>query len=177
MANNVRKFNASWSIANWVFTIIISGIVFVGFPGLIYHRIVSGAFDNEASTLFLFVGGLVPAIFLVALLFAPMRYTVTDSEVIINRLGPNLVIPIRDAADIRRIQRKELGFLPMRVFGVGGFCGSYGYFWNLRLGLFKGYITNTRTLIFIKYSGNKKILISLDRPEEFLNAVAQARNR
>jgi len=59
------------------------------------------------------------------------------------------------------------------VFGVGGFCGSYVKFYNYKLGVFQTYITNRKTLIFIEDGNSNKILISPERPEEFLNAVDQ----
>lgn len=123
----------------------------------------------------MFLIGLVPCVFVLALFFAPMRYSITTAEVIVERLGPNVVILIQSIDEIRRIQKKELGFT-LRLFGVGGFCGAYGTFWNRRLGAFQAYITNTKTLILIKHQGGRKILLSPEKPEEFVDAVARARN-
>ena len=176
MVNEIQKFSARWSIAVWLSTIIIGLVVFVMIPYGILEAIMTGKLATDAAKAYTFLIGLVSIIFVVAVFFAPMNYAITSSEVMVNRLGPNIVVPIGDIYDVQSLKRKELGLLPLRVFGVGGFCGSYGYFWSSRLGLFKTHITNTRTLILIKYSDNKKILLSPGKPQEFLDTVAHARN-
>jgi hypothetical protein len=179
MLNNIQKFSARWSVFVWCMTIIIGLVVFVMIPYGILSAIWTGKLTTDVAKDYSFLIGVigVPVVFVLAVFFAPLKYTITNSEIITNRLGPNVVVPIKSIHDINRIPRKELGPIPLRVFGVGGFCGSYGYFWSLRLGLFKAYITNTQTLIFIKYGDNKKILLSPERPEEFLRAITQAKNR
>jgi hypothetical protein len=175
MVNNTQKFSAHWSIIVWIITIIIGLIVFVVVPVRVFSFVVSEEI-NETAKFYLFMIALVPTIFLVAILFAPQRYTITNSEVIVNRLGPNIVIPISCISDVKQIQRKEVGFA-IRLFGSRGFCGAYGTFYSFRLGLFKGYITNSKTLVFIKHNNGKKILLSPDRPDEFVAAVTQLQDR
>jgi hypothetical protein len=176
MANEIRRFSAPWSILNWCLTIVVSLIVFIVLPYGILREFLTGNLTSDPAKAYAFLFGLIPAIFVLAVFFAPMRYTISSSEVIINRLGPNIVIPINSIDNIKRLQRKDVGFLPMRLFGVGGFFGSYGTFWSFRLGLFQGYVTNTRTLVFITYDKNMKVLISPERPDDFLDDVTQLQN-
>lgn len=175
MENETRKFSAPWSVTCWVMTIVVGSIVFVIVPCGILEAIWAGELATDASKTYAFLVGLIPLAFVVSVLFAPIRYTVTDSAVVVDRLGPNVVIPITSIHDITLMHRKEVGLLCLRVFGVGGFCGSYGCFWSMRLGLFKGYVTNSRTLILIKHGSNKQMLLSPERPAEFLDVVMQAR--
>ena len=93
--------------------------------------------------------------------------------IMVNRLGPNILIPIESIEEIKRLHKKELG-LAIRLFGVGGFFGGYGLFYTSRIGVFNAYITNRKTLVFIKCENGQKILLSPGRDEEFLDDVAQA---
>jgi len=120
------------------------------------------------------LGGSIPLIILVtAILFAPLKYTINGSMIIVNRLGPNILIWIESIEEIKRLHKKELG-LAIRLFGVGGFFGGYGLFYTSRIGVFNAYITNRKTLVFIKCENGQKILLSTGRAEEFLDDVAQA---
>ena len=176
MADKIQKFSARWSLCVWIITIAVGLIVFVVIPYWVLEAVWAGALANEQTQAWLFlVGGVPLIIFVLAVLFAPMKYTVTDSEIVVNRFGPNVVIPIKSIDEIRRIQKKEFGFT-LRLFGSGGFCGGYGTFHNRRLGVFQAYITNRKTLIFIKCDNHKKILVSPEKPEEFLGVVAQAQS-
>ena len=150
MTNNIKEFNARWSILNWILTIFIGWLVFVFIPYFIFHQINKLPPNNEARYFILLVG-VVPAILLVAIFFAPIKYGITNSEIIIKRLGPNVIIPINSIKDIQRVDKQAVGFF-LRTCGVGGFCGSYGLFYSSTLGEFHGYLTNKETLIFIKTS-------------------------
>ena len=63
------------------------------------------------------------------------------------------------------------------MFGSGGFFGYYGWFHNMEMGLFKAYSTNRQNAILIKIVGGKKILISPERPAEFLKLVVDYKNQ
>jgi len=128
MVNKIRKFSAPWSVLTYLTTIIIGLTVFAIIPYGIFTAISTGKVANDAAKAYTFLIGLIPLIFVLAVFFAPMKYTVTASEVIINRLGPNILIPIESINNIRKIQRKEIGFLPLRLFGVGGFVVLMVYF-------------------------------------------------
>jgi hypothetical protein len=172
MASNVKEFNARWSMFNWIFTIFIGWLVFVFIPYSIFDRIAKASPDNEMAIFFAVLICLIPVIFLLAIFFAPMKYGITDAEIIVKRLGPNVVIPIKSIKDIRRVDKRDVGVC-LRTFGVGGFCGSYGLFYSSKLGGFRGYLTNKENLIFIKTSDNRNFLISPDKPDEFLYAAAK----
>jgi hypothetical protein len=51
----------------------------------------------------------------------------------------------------------------------------YGVYYSSSVGIFKAYITNMSNLVLIKYSDDKKILLSPEKPEEFVNTIAQIR--
>jgi len=176
MVSDGRKFSSSWSFDVWIMTIILGIIVFIVVPYAIWNGLQAIETINDKTITHVLLAGLIPIIFMIATLFAPIGYTVTESSMIINRLGTNIIVPIAKIDRIRRITNKEIKF-PIRICGVGGFCGSYGKFYNHKFGVFQAYITNRKTLIFIEYNNCKKILISPEKPEEFLDAVDQAKKQ
>ena len=176
MNNKNRKFRAPWSITTWIVTIAALLVVVVIFTGIL-KAILTEQIYNKQTQAWLFLVWVIPlTIIVLTVLFAPVKYTITNSMIIVNRLGPNVLIPIESIEEIRRLQKKELG-IALRLFGSGGFFGGYGLFYTSRLGIFNAYVTNRETLVFIKCDNGKKILLSPERPEEFLGIVAQARKQ
>ena len=176
MKNNVQEFAAPWSLLVLLMTITVGVIVFGVVPAICitsYNQsVASGGVQTELPILFAI---LVPLIFVLVKLFAPRKYIVTDSDIIVKRSGPDITIPIRDINNIRHISRKELGAV-FRLFGVGGFCGTYGLFSSSGIGIFKGYTTNRSCLVVIEHSYVKKIVISPENPEEFVNTILQLKS-
>jgi hypothetical protein len=151
-------------------------IVVIIFSGIL-RAILTGQIQNKQTQAWLFLVGIIPlTIFVLAIVLAPVKYTIIDSMIIVNRLGTNIIIPIENIEDIKKQYKKELG-LRIRLFGSGGSFGGFGLFYASRIGIFNAYITNTKTLVLIKYDHGKKILLSPERPEEFLDAVNQVRSR
>ena len=176
MNREIKQFSAKWSFTVWIITIIFGLVVTVIICRIIY-AFITGAIYNEQTQAWVFLVGVIPlTIIVLTVLFAPVKYTITNSMIIVNRLGPNVLITIESIEEIRRLQKKELG-IALRLFGSGGFLGGYGLFYTSRLGIFNAYVTNRETLVFIKCDNGKKILLSPERPEEFLDIVAQARKQ
>ncbi len=66
--------------------------------------------------------------------------------------------------------RAELG-QAMRI-GVGGLFGAFGYLWTSNRGMVEFYITGQDRFVLIDLRGGKTLLLSVERPEEFVNALA-----
>ena len=58
----------------------------------------------------------------------------------------------------------------LRTFGVGGLFGYYGRFRNPRLGNFVAYVTNTHSLVVLRFPDNA-VVVSPDDRAAFLNQV------
>ena len=175
MNNEIRRFRAPWSVYVWIITIAVLLVVVVVFCGVL-KAICTGDLQNRHTQVWLFLVVIIPLLVLaLVVLFAPIKYTITNSEIIVNRLGPNLYLHLKNVEEIRQLDKNELGFA-FRLFGSGGFLGVFGLFYTSRLGVFNAYITNGDTLVFIKYKNGKKFLLSPEKPEKFLDAVAYARN-
>ncbi len=164
MKNNIQKFAAPWSLRLKILTIATVLVVF----GVMCYWM--GARTLEIAWILLL---LLPGAF-----FAPRGYVVTDSSIIVRRwLGPKVVVPIESVEDIKRVSREDIGpllsDLGIHPGAVREFFGSYGVFSSSRLGKFKGYITNTNSLVLIQYDNGKKLVLSPERPEKFMDAVVR----
>jgi len=176
MPANVREFSAPWSLFVLLTTIGLALLVFVVTFLVWFEHAQAEAHDSARTSDYGLLLLIVPLIFAAALFFAPCKFTITDSQVIVGRLGANVAVPLAGISDVKRVPKNELGFV-VRVWGVGGFCGTYGLCYSRRIGLFRAYMTNRTTLVLITLRSGKKVLLSPERPEEFLNAVVEARNR
>jgi hypothetical protein len=100
--------------------------------------------------------------------FSPRGYRVTASHIEVCRpIGP-VRIPLAEVREVRRIGKKEMGGA-LRVAGSGGFFGYYGAYRNRALGSFKMYATDLSRSVLL--SGKRRIVVSPDRPETFVEVV------
>lgn len=58
----------------------------------------------------------------------------------------------------------------MRI-GVGGLFGGFGYLWTTNRGMVEFYITRQDQFVLIDLRKGKSLLLSVDRPEEFVKAL------
>lgn len=172
-----QRFAARWSPSVWIVTCAVTVIVVIVIGSMI--RMTAKAVpddDDKVRAFFVFVS-FVPAVILcVTIFFAPVGYTVHPQVMEVNRMGPNVVIPCEQIADVRRLGRRDLGFT-LRVFGSGGFFGAFGRFYSYRLRWFSAYITNHHDLVLITRTDGTKILISPHPAEAFLDSLDRARQR
>ena len=109
-------------------------------------------------------------ILLVASRFAPSGYRLAADGVHIERkVGPK-VLPYRDILAVDRERRSLKG---LTFAGSNGLFGRFGRFWNPRLGLYRLFLSNTSSVVWLKTSAGW-VAVSPDRPDEFAAGV-QAR--
>jgi hypothetical protein len=72
-----------------------------------------------------------------------------------------------DAASLRR----ELG-IALRV-GVGGLWGGFGWLWSSRRGWIEMYVSRADGLVWIERPDALPLLVTPERPEAFLAAIAR----
>jgi Bacterial PH domain len=56
----------------------------------------------------------------------------------------------------------------IRTFGVGGFFGNFGKFWNGKLGNMTWYVTRKNNFVLVETKDQKKIILTPDKPAEFV---------
>ena len=91
--------------------------------------------------------------------------------------GLRIVWPLRSrfipAGRILRadpVSKKDVGLL-MRTCGAGGFLGCFGWFYSRRVGHMSAYLSRYDGLVLVRLEDTRPLLISPERPEEFVAAV------
>ncbi len=169
------RFPAQWSRAVTIITVAVMVLVVTVDATLLWVTYTTLA--NQPSRALALVGALlITGVFVVVSLLAPRNYVVGTDGIVVNRLGPSLVIAYECIQELRRIDSGEIGFA-WRIFGSGGFLGWFGWFYSQSLGRFLAYATNQRDLVLITKTDGTKIVISPYPPDAFLEAVKRKREQ
>ncbi|UCD51343.1 MAG: hypothetical protein JSW27_01665 [Phycisphaerales bacterium] len=176
MPTGVQRFSASWSAMTWLVTLAVVVVVVVA-TGAVLTKAERVSPEDESARLRLTAVALIlPMILMICVLFAPLGYTIDDVGIVINRLGPNICILYSEVAEIRLINRRDLGF-GVRLCASGGFFGFYGRFWSTRMGRFQAYVTDTKHLVLITRIDATKLLISPLPANLFVEVVENVRRQ
>lgn len=106
------------------------------------------------------------AIYLICWSLKPLRYEISDDEIIIRRWIKSVHINKSEIESLKFLDKNELAG-SLRTFGVGGLFGWYGKFTNKELGDMTWYITRRDKPILIMTKMGKNILISPDDADGF----------
>jgi hypothetical protein len=124
----------------------------------------------------------IPAIFF-ALMYAWIWLQFRPTRFIVHPDALEIVWPIRrrrllrsEISQARVIDaeqmRREIGW-GMRI-GAGGFCGAFGWLWTRHRGIVRMYISRRDRLVWIERGAKRPWLITPERPEAFVEALALA---
>lgn len=154
--NRMRKnFRAPWGTKLWVMTVVVLGIL----------AVVLVTAKGWTVLLLLGIVGL-------AMAYAVRGYSVTDSQLLILRLGWATKFDLADLSSIEFSPGATLGSI--RTMGIGGLFGFVGHFHNEILGSYRAYATNEDNTVVLSFS-SQKIVITPDSPAEFVEAVTAVR--
>jgi len=96
--------------------------------------------------------------------YAPSSYRLAGDGVhVVRRAGP-CVIPYGTIRAVDRVPRSING---ISVTGSKGVFGRFGRFWNTRLGLYRLYLTNRDSIVWLATTDGL-VALSPDRPDEFI---------
>lgn len=101
-------------------------------------------------------------------IFRPISYTITDQEITINRLWKSVIINRKDVQTVE-ILDKDFFKRTIRTFGVGGMWGYFGKFIHDIAGTMSWYVTRRDSMILLILSDDKKVVLSPDDLEGFVN--------
>lgn len=107
-------------------------------------------------------------IYTLAFAFRPIDYLITADEIIIRRPLTNIHIRRDQLESIEPIGKKAMNGA-IRTFGVGGLFGYYGGFANTSIGRMTWYATRKDTAVLLRTRNNKKIILTPDEPQQFIN--------
>jgi Bacterial PH domain len=161
------KFTASFDGLAKVVTIssiIIMIIIFtIAFPYFIQN-------PSEMGIEAIFIPLFLIIIFLGIFIFRPISYSITDQEIIVHRPFKDIKISRKDIQSIE-ILDKKFSENTLRTFGVGGAWGYFGKFTHSSFGSMDWYVTRRDKLVLLKVSGNKKLVVSPDELELFVQEL------
>jgi len=139
-------------------TLLFFGIIIV--PKLLNKN------ENNESTIILII--ILTLTYGISYALSPKSYEINEKNIIINRPFKNVII---NRSQIKSILKLESGKLTysVRTFGVGGLFGYFGMFWNKEYGNMTWYATRRDKSIMIITKENKKIILTPDEVEKFIN--------
>jgi hypothetical protein len=155
------KFKARYSIFTVCITIAVNLLVTGILVFLLQHNLPFRGINSD-WLLVIFLFGLLVFVFMVH----PTGYTITDSNIVINRLLWSTTIPVTTKSEIKSIQKSDLGLL-FRSFGSGGFWGLLGYFQTSNYGRVFMNVTDSKNILLIATNG-KNYIISPENAKQFL---------
>ena len=111
----------------------------------------------------------------VTMMFATRSYSVTADYIKIHLVGGSFSVLMNEIESINRIN--WLSTVTGFRFGFGGFGEYFGLFYFSKLGKVTAFVTNRNDLVLIERRDGKKLLISPERPDEFVDFVRNAREQ
>lgn len=157
----MRTFTTSLDKFNKITTIIISAILLAVLILVFFLTPADG--QNVAKSV-----SIIPIIaFIVVYLLRPNNYSVSADKLLIHRMINNVEINRNNIQSVQEIDESQVKN-SIRTFGVGGFFGSFGKFWNSTLGNMTWYVTRKNNFVLVETKDQKKIILTPDKPEEFV---------
>jgi Bacterial PH domain len=115
--------------------------------------------------------GLLPlTIIFICALFAVRGYSIANDTLLVDRLFWTTRLSLSELQSVKfdpDATRRSI-----RTFGNGGFFSFTGYFRNKELGFYRAFMTDRRRAVVLRFS-TSVIVISPDRPEDFVNTISQ----
>jgi Bacterial PH domain len=99
--------------------------------------------------------------------FAPTGYRFGARGVHVERRVGDRVIPYHAIRDADRLERPIRG---ISLAASKGVFGRFGRFWNPRLGFYRLYVSDARSVVWLQTDGGL-VGLSPDRPDEFLTRL------
>ena len=159
-----KKFSASLDTATKVVTVALIVLVTIIPAAILFVRQQGDPLGPLAVPLIIIV------VFAIIFEYRVLDYSISPFEVIIRRSAGNVILKRDQIAGVELLASDQLRW-SIRTFGVGGFFGYFGSFYNKRMGAMTWYLTRRDKLVLITTATGKKIVISPDDPEGFVAAA------
>jgi Bacterial PH domain len=157
----MTTFTTSLDKFNKITTIIFSIVLLLVF--------VPGFFISPENGQDIFKYAAIPLIivFVIVYLFRPNNYSISPDKLLIHRMLSNVEIDRNNIQSVQEIDESQVKN-SIRTFGVGGFFGNFGKFWNGKLGNMTWYVTRKNNFVLVETKDQKKIILTPDKPAEFV---------
>jgi len=119
---------------------------------------------------------IIPLILILATIFAPSRFILTDDMLVVKGLVGSVKVPYVEISEAQ-FKPEEWSLWKLRFCSSFGYLGWWGPSWDRKYGKFSMYVTNGHNLVVVKTKVGKMYWISPSRPEEFVGKLNEARKR
>ena len=126
--------------------------------------------DSSLERLRFWLALLPLAIILVCALFTVRGYSIANGTLLIDRPFWKTRISLRELRSVKFDPTAT--HRSIRTFGNGGFFSFTGYFRNQELGSYRAFMTDRRRAVVLRFPSSVMV-ISPDRPEDFVNTISQ----
>ena len=147
-----------------------TAIIITSLVTLLFAVIIIGQFSiikDEGKAIPIYTTVACLLIYFIAFAFRPIKYIVTNDELIVKRLLLSVHIKRGDINSVALIDEHSIKG-SIRTFGVGGMFGYFGNFANFTIGKMTWYATRRDSVVLVKTTNNKNIILTPDMPNEFL---------
>jgi hypothetical protein len=157
----MTTFTTSLDKSNKIMTILLFLVIIAALiPSILFT-------PEEARYTIIFTLILVGSLLVIAFLIRPNNYSVSSDKLLIHRMLDDVEIDRNNIKSVQEIDESQVKN-SIRTFGVGGFFGSFGKFWNSKLGKMTWYVTRKNNFVLVETKDQKKIILTPDKPEEFV---------
>jgi len=145
-------------------TLVVSGLLVVSLAVVVLVKAAAG----------LGVFGVLAVVLVLAWAMSPTALVVEDGELRVERRAWRAMrVPLSQVASASPLNK--LGGRTLRLFGVGGFFGSYGLFSNGELGKFRLYATHGGQAVLVRRTDGELPLVLT--PDDVQGAIAAIEGR
>jgi hypothetical protein len=152
-----------WDKKLWVMTFAMFAL-WIGFMGWLLWEIHASDYSKEMIIELIVLNVIMLPLMIVCEGLAPQRLEIYEKKLVILRRYKSVVIHADEVLSIDRLPKNALRGA-VRTWGVGGFFGYFGHYYNGLIGAFKLYATSSDNLYQIRLANGKKIVISCSEPE------------
>jgi hypothetical protein len=109
--------------------------------------------------------------YIITYALSPTSYEIKEDSMIIHRPLKDVIIHRSEIVEVHQMEEGKLA-RSMRLFGSGGLFGYFGLFWNKEFGTMTWYATRRDQAMMIITSSPKKLVITPDETDAFMQAYA-----
>lgn len=163
------QYNTSLDLTSRIVTILITVLFLVSIGFAIYKVISPGSsVDDLYGAIFATV--LLLGIYCFCYLYRPVKYVITDGQLVVKRPIKDVVLNLSDLKQVRIASKQDLKWT-IRTFGNGGLFGFYGKFRNSTFGNMTWYATRLSNYLVLFTTNAGKIVLTPDDIEGMFNEL------
>jgi hypothetical protein len=147
---------------------VVTAVITILFTAIIFLQLIFIQDFGNISSIITITTLLIS--YLIAFIFRPISYIILDEFLVIHRPLLDIKIALNEIENMVVLDSQELKGT-IRTFGVGGLWGYWGSFANSRIGAMKWYATRMSNAVLITTGNNKKIVLTPDDPELFVEKL------